>query len=77
MARTQLASNGRIVIPAELRRMYHMNPGDEFEFVPTENGIHLVPKAGVVAFVQQLTSRYAGDRSLADELIAERKAEDS
>ena len=76
--RTKLASNGRVVIPADARTALGLEPGDEFEVVLSENDIRLVPIDRVVTVAQDLVAAFSRDqRSLADELIAERRSERS
>lgn len=38
-----LLKDGRITIPAALRRAYDINPGDEFEFVERADGLIIIP----------------------------------
>ncbi|GMQ98355.1 MAG: hypothetical protein BMS9Abin17_0863 [Acidimicrobiia bacterium] len=66
---------GRIVIPAPIRRALGYEPGDEL-LLRVENGsLQIQRLADVVADIQAVVGSYAGDRSLVDELIAERRDE--
>lgn len=70
----RLGAQGRLVIPAKLRQALDLKPGDAL-IARTRNGCLVVEKAAVTR--QRLKSRYArtGKRSLAKELVAERREE--
>ncbi len=70
-----MGSNGRIVIPANIRNQLGMPQGGSF-VAHVENGeVRLEPIAHAIARVQALLDDYVpGDVSLADELSAERRA---
>ena len=72
----KMASNGRLVIPTELRAALGMGKGGSF-LASLENGsVRLRPLADVVAQVQAEVRRYVPPgTSLADELIEERRRE--
>jgi GNAT superfamily N-acetyltransferase/bifunctional DNA-binding transcriptional regulator/antitoxin component of YhaV-PrlF toxin-antitoxin module len=72
----RMAANGRLVVPAELRAAIGMRHGGTL-VVEVENGtLRLVPFADVVRRVQEEVARYVDpERSLADELMAERREE--
>jgi bifunctional DNA-binding transcriptional regulator/antitoxin component of YhaV-PrlF toxin-antitoxin module len=66
---------GRLVIPARLRRVWHIEPG-EVLLARLENDRLILEKPTQI--LQRVKERYAALRSqpsLADELIAERRAE--
>jgi len=73
---TSLGRQGRLVIPAEARRELALEPGDEL-IVRVEDGVLLVePRATALRRVQaEVRNWVPQDRSLADELIAERREE--
>lgn len=39
----KLTTNGRVTIPAELRKKYNLNPGTRVNFVADEDGILIIP----------------------------------
>lgn len=70
-----LGAQGRLVIPARLRRRLGLQRGDTL-IARSEHGRLVVEKAEVTK--QRLKARYArvpGNRSLAKELLAERREE--
>lgn len=70
----RLGAQGRLVIPVKLRQALDLNPGDTL-IARSRDGCLVVEKAEVT--LKRLKSRYAGlaDRSLARELVAERREE--
>jgi AbrB family looped-hinge helix DNA binding protein len=77
MARTttRVRAGGRIVIPAAIRAATGLRDGDDVQVEVAESGeILLIPVSGALARAQQLLAPYLStERSLADELIAERR----
>jgi AbrB family looped-hinge helix DNA binding protein len=72
-AETQMGAQGRLVIPAELRRALNLKPGDRL--IARQEGDSLVLERRE-AIEQRLYARFAQipkDVSLVDELIAERR----
>lgn len=68
--------NGRVCIPAEYRRELGLEAGDGvlIELQPGE--VHIISHAEALQRLKDEVARRVGpDRSLADELIAERRAE--
>lgn len=72
-AKTQMGAHGRVVIPAELRRELALEPGDELLATSDGERIVLEPRGALLRRVQAEFRAAAGDRSLVDELIAERR----
>jgi AbrB family looped-hinge helix DNA binding protein len=72
--RVRLNENGRIVIPAAMRKALKVKPGDEL-LLHMENGdLHVTTHMQRIRKAQELVRRYVPDGvSLADELIAERR----
>jgi AbrB family looped-hinge helix DNA binding protein len=69
----ELEKSGRIVIPAELRRQLGLIPGEDVLVSADENSV----TGNRVAAVRRLQENYADlatGRSLADELVADRRA---
>lgn len=76
--RTKLGQSGRVVIPREYRKSLGLKSGDEIIMRLDEKGLHLYTPAQAVARAQELVRRYVPEgRSLADELISERREEAS
>ena len=40
---SRLTTNGRVTIPAELRKKYGLNPGRKVKFELDEDGIRIIP----------------------------------
>ena len=73
---TKIDKNGRVFIPADYRRELGLKPGDRVVVQLHEGELKVVPHAEALRRVRELVARYVpSDRSLADELIAERRAE--
>lgn len=74
-ARVNVGPQGRVVIPARIRRSLSINPGDALVARVVEGRIVLEKRADVLA---RARGRFGGVRegvSLADELISERREE--
>ena len=73
---TKIDKNGRVFIPADYRRELGLKPGDRVVVELHKGELKIVPHAEALRRVRELVARYVpSDRSLADELIAERRAE--
>lgn len=74
--RTTMGANGRLVIPAEFRRILGLAPGAEVILVPKGAELRLIPTAQAVKNAQALVRRHVREgRSLTRELRAERRRE--
>lgn len=74
--RTHLGSNGRIVIPASVRRTLGIDEGDELILVVEDGEIRLRTAKDAARKAQALVRRYSrAGESLADGLVAERHDE--
>lgn len=73
MASVTLSSKGWIVIPAELRRKYGLEAGDELRVVDYGGILAVVPAA--VDPVGEFAGILQGKASLVQELLKERKLE--
>ncbi|PKL75593.1 MAG: AbrB family transcriptional regulator [Candidatus Melainabacteria bacterium HGW-Melainabacteria-1] len=73
--KTHLGKGGRIVIPAAYRKQLGLKTGDELLLRIQDGEIHLQSISQAVQRAQSLVSQFAAQRSLADELIAERRQE--
>ncbi len=71
-----LGERGRLVLPADLRRSMELQPGDRLIATRDPNGdLRLVPARELARRLHGLYRKLAPDRSLADELIQERREE--
>jgi AbrB family looped-hinge helix DNA binding protein len=75
MSTTKLASNGRVVIPIEVREALGLSAGEEFEVLVEQSEIRLIPRSSIVDYVMDHLESGIGSRSLVDELIDERSRE--
>ena len=74
--KTTIGEGGRIVIPAEYRRVLGLKPGDEVVLVLGEGEVRLITPQGAVRQAQALVRRYVSrGRRLSEELIQERREE--
>lgn len=66
---------GRIVVPAALRRRLGIEAGDVLVARADDGRLVLEPRDAILAQIQQLFDHIPPDVSLVDELIAERREE--
>jgi AbrB family looped-hinge helix DNA binding protein len=72
----KVGPGGRIVIPAKLREKLGVKPGDTVWLEEDGEQLRITTVRQAIRRMQDLVAQYApGDRSLADELIAERREE--
>ena len=72
--RARIAAGGRIVIPVEYRRALGIQEGDEVILRLPDGEVRILSPQEAIKRAQDLVARYvAADRSLVDELIAERR----
>ena len=73
---TKIDKNGRVFIPAEFRQELGLNPGDRVVVKLRDGELQILPHEVAVKRMRELIARYIPpERSLVDELIAERRAE--
>ena len=73
---TRLGSDGRIVLPAIVRRALGLRPGDQLIVDVEGQEIRLVTVAEAARRAQELVRRYVDPgESLAESLVAERRRE--
>jgi AbrB family looped-hinge helix DNA binding protein len=71
-----IGKNGRLVIPVSYRRKMGIAEGDKLALHYEDGTIMIMTPRQALRFAQSLVRRYVSEeRSLADELIAERKQE--
>ena len=74
--KTRLGSDGRIVLPAVVRRALGLRPGDQLIVDVEGQEIRLVTVAEAARRAQELVRRYVDPgESLAEGLVAERRRE--
>lgn len=74
--RVKIGTNGRLVIPATLRREVGLEEGDTVLLEATNGELRLRPLEDVVDQAQATLRKYVKNRgSLADELVADRRTE--
>lgn len=74
--KAKIAEGGRVVIPAEYRKALGLHIGDEVILSLDDDQLRLYTIDAAIRRAQTLVSQYvAPERSLVDELIAERRAE--
>ena len=72
--RLRVNENGRVVIPASFRKALGINPGDEVVLRLEQDELRITSQKNRLARAQRLIRKYVKPgRSLADELIAERR----
>jgi AbrB family looped-hinge helix DNA binding protein len=73
----RVGASGRVVLPAETRRISGIAPGDLLVVVPEPGGVRLITRAEAVRRAQALVAEFvAPGRSLAAELLVERRGDD-
>ncbi|MDX6650045.1 MAG: hypothetical protein QOJ97_1996 [Solirubrobacteraceae bacterium] len=74
--RVQMGERGRVVLPAPVRRALGLAPGDRLILtLEPDGGVRMVSAREVAGRLRGLLRDVAPGRSLADELLAERRAE--
>jgi len=73
----KIAPGGRVVIPAAFRKALGVSVGDDLVISLEDGELRLRSRDAAIKRVQAMVRRYIPDdgRSLADELIAERRQE--
>ncbi|MDT0498469.1 AbrB/MazE/SpoVT family DNA-binding domain-containing protein [Algiphilus sp. W345] len=71
----QLGAQGRLVIPAALRKALHLNPGDRLVARQEGEALVLERREAIEKRLQDRFRHIPKEVSLVDELIAERRAE--
>ena len=73
MAIVKTLSKGQIVIPAELRKKYHIKPGTKIQVLEYSGIIYLIPP--VADPINAACGILPSNPSLSEKLISERKGE--
>ncbi|MDY7018944.1 MAG: AbrB/MazE/SpoVT family DNA-binding domain-containing protein [Chloroflexota bacterium] len=76
--KTTIREGGRLVIPSAYRKALGIKPGDEVILVLEDGEIRVISTRQAITRAQTLLRRYIPkDRSLSEELIKERREEES
>jgi len=73
MATVKTLSKGQIVIPAEIRKRYHIEPGTEIQIMEYGGIIYLIPP--VEDPIKAACGILPSEPSLSEKLVRERKKE--
>lgn len=73
--RTKLGQGGRIVLPAQFRKAMGVKPGDELIMAMKDGEVRVFTRQAAIKRAQGMLKHIAPGRSLADELIQERRSE--
>lgn len=72
----KIGAGGRLVIPGEFRAALGIGPGDTVILLMEPDGLRVLTPEQAVRRAQALVARHVGrDRSLSEELLAERREE--
>ncbi len=71
----QIGAQGRVAVPAALRKAMRLKPGDRLVARQVGESLILERREAVERRLRERFGRILSDVSLADELIAERRAE--
>lgn len=79
LLRSRISDAGRVVIPAELRRAYHLEEGQEVFFCRGAHGIELLTVPLALQRAQDEIRRYipGDDVDLTEELLTARQSDGS
>ena len=73
---THIDSSGRLVVPAAIRKELGLTPGAAVTLRVTDGELRVLARSEAIRRAQERVRKYVRPgRSLADELIAERRAE--
>jgi len=75
--RVKMSENGRILIPAALRRQLHIEPGEELVIHVDDNELHLYSLKYSLKKAQNLVRKHAKNKSLINELKKMRKEDNT
>jgi bifunctional DNA-binding transcriptional regulator/antitoxin component of YhaV-PrlF toxin-antitoxin module len=72
---SKITESGGILIPPEYRQALNLNIGDSVVVILQAGELRILPRKEVYRLAKQIVQRYAGSRSLAEELMSERQRE--
>ncbi len=71
----QVSAGGRIVIPADIRRKMDIRSGDQVILSYQDGELHITTRKQRMQQAKAIVKSFAGNSSLAEQLLAERRAE--
>lgn len=71
----QVSAGGRIVIPAEIRRLMDIHSGDQVVLSYQNGELHISTRKQRLQQAKDIVKACAGNNSLAEELLEERRSE--
>jgi len=71
----QVSAGGRIVIPADIRRKMDIHSGDQVILSYQDDELHITTRKQRMQQAKAIVKSFAGNRSLAEQLLEERRAE--
>jgi AbrB family looped-hinge helix DNA binding protein len=77
LIRSKVADAGRVVIPAELRKEFGIEEGEEVFFSKDEHGIRITTMREAIRQAQEYFCSLAPGVSLSEELLKDRREEAS
>ncbi len=72
---TRIVAGGKVVIPAVFRKALGFQTGDTVLVDVEKGALRIRPLGAAIAQAQAIAKRFAPERVLSEELIAERRAE--
>lgn len=72
---TKITEGGRVIIPVEYRRALNLEVGDEVVCILDEGEMRIIPRQEAFRRAQNIIRQYVKSRSLAAEVISQRKEE--
>lgn len=76
LVKAKVDSQGRVLIPADIREKMRLEPGKQVSMYLDEDGLHIVSSHFAWQRIKRLVAETVPEGvSLADELIADRRAE--
>lgn len=75
LARVKIGTNGRLIVPAKLRREIGLSDGITVVIEAIEGELRIRKMEDVIRNAQERLKKYFGETSLSEKLISERREE--
>ncbi|MXZ50089.1 MAG: AbrB/MazE/SpoVT family DNA-binding domain-containing protein [Rhodobacteraceae bacterium] len=75
LARIKIGTNGRLIVPAKLRKEIGLSDGMTVVIETVEGELRVRKMKDVIRNAQERLKKYFGETSLSEELISERREE--
>lgn len=75
LARVKIGTNGRLIVPAKLRKEIGLSDGKTVVIETVEGELRVRKMEDVIHNAQERLKKYLGEISLSEELISERREE--